>query len=166
MSYWHLCLSIVVGRLWETQSPVRCAKWDPTYNIMYAGSMCLQPRQLCYYIATNQSFAKWNRNKEKLHLFPISSLFRKLWKMFESFSESTGPKWRNLKCNIYREKENNVYYCVHDFLPRGNKTNEKIDVIFEIKMVKLTDTTSTQMMKFMTSASPGALVEGQSSFDC
>lgn len=59
-----------------------------------------------------------------------------------------------------------MYYCVHDFLPRENKTNEKIDVIFEIKMVKLTDTTSTQMMKFMTSASPGALVEGQSSFDC
>lgn len=59
-----------------------------------------------------------------------------------------------------------MYYCVHGFLPRGNKTNEKIDVIFEIKMVKLTDTTSTQMMKFMTSASPGALVEGQSSFDC
>lgn len=59
-----------------------------------------------------------------------------------------------------------MYYCVHDFLPRGNKTNEKIDVIFEIKMVKLTDTSSTQMMKFMTSASPGALVEGQSSFDC
>lgn len=52
------------------------------------------------------------------------------------------------------------------FSPLGSKTNEKIDVIFEIKMVKLTDTTSTQMMKFMTSASPGALVEGQSSFDC
>lgn len=125
VSYWHLCLSIVVGRLWETQSPVRCAIWDPTYNIMYAGSMCLQPRQLCYNIATNQSFAKWNRNKEKLHLFPVSSLFRKLWKMFESFSESTGPKWRNLKYYIYRVKEKNAYYCVHDFLPRGNKTNEK-----------------------------------------
>lgn len=59
-----------------------------------------------------------------------------------------------------------MYYCVHDFLQRGNKTNEKIDVIFEIKMAKQTATTSTQIMKFMTSASPGALVEGQSSFDC
>lgn len=84
VSYWHLCLSIVVGRLWETQSPVRCAKWDPTYSIMYAGSMCLQPRQLCYNIATNQSFAKWNRNKEKLHLFPVSSLFENFGKCLKA----------------------------------------------------------------------------------
>lgn len=52
--------------------------------------------------------------------------------------------------------------CIIVFM---NKTNEKNDAIFEIKMVKQTDTSSTQMMKFMTSASPWALVEGQSSFD-
>lgn len=53
------------------------------------------------------------------------------------------------------------------FSQEGTKQmKKKIDAIFEIKMVKQTATTSTQMMKFMTSASPEALVEGQSSFDC
>lgn len=56
------------------------------------------------------------------------------------------------------------------FSQEGTKQMKKIDAIFEIKMVKLinliVNTSSTQMMKFMTSASPEALVEGQSSFDC
>lgn len=137
VSYWHLCLSIVVGRLWETQSPVRCAKWDPTYNIMYAGSMCLQPRQLCYNIATNQSFAKWNRNKEKLHLFPVSSLFEnfgKCLKASQNLQDQNDETW-SVTFTGYRKRMRIIVFMT--FSQEGTKQMKKIDAIFEIKMVKL-----------------------------